>query len=141
MHNSFLKDRFSVVIESKHLADAGSSENTFGLTQRELETRKVVWIDIGADKLKDPRPDLDPATFVSTKTQRGNLCGKWWESHAPIMCCYKLVTIKFQVFGLQTKVEDIVFKVPFEPPYPLTHLLVSTRSFHQVPQVHFLLDR
>lgn len=115
MHHNLLKDRFSVVIESKHLPDAGTTENTFGLTREELENRKIIWIDIAADKLKENRSDLDPTTFKSAKTQRGNLQGKWWETHTPIMCCYKLVTVKFQVFGFQTKVEDYIMKVGSSP--------------------------
>lgn len=35
----------------------------------------------------------------------------WRETHQPIMCSYKLVTVKFEVWGLQTRVEQFVHKV------------------------------
>lgn len=73
--------------------------------------RKVIWVDIAADKTNDTRPDREPAAFVSEKTGRGKLQGEWWTQNEPIMCCYKLVTIKFQVFGLQSRVEDIIMRV------------------------------
>lgn len=109
--NPFLKDRFHIVIESKHLDDNGESENVFGLSEEELLQRKVIRIDIAGDAINDMKPDRDPRTFVSQKTGRGNLSDEWWNDHSPIMCCYKLVTIKFQVFGLQTRVEDIIKRV------------------------------
>ena len=80
-------------------------------TKMQLMQRKVIWIDIAGDKVNDNKPGREPATFLSGKTGRGNLKGEWWEGHEPVMCCYKLVTIKFQVFGLQTRVEDIIQRV------------------------------
>lgn len=109
--NPFLSSRFHIVIESRHADDAGDSENIFGLTEDELAQRKIIWVDIAGDKINDSRPDREPSTFLSKKTGRGNLQGEWWAEHEPIMCCYKLVTIKFQVFGLQTRVEDIIMRV------------------------------
>ena len=59
------------------------------------------------DKIHDP--SRDPTTFKSTKTARGPLDpATWTNTTDPIMCCYKLVTIKFQVFGLQGKVEEMI---------------------------------
>lgn len=109
--NPFLSSRFHIVIESRHGDDAGNSENIFGLSEDELAQRKVIWIDIAGDKISESRPEREPSTFLSAKTGRGNLKGEWWKNHEPIMCCYKLVTIKFQVFGLQTRVEDIIMRV------------------------------
>lgn len=109
-NNPFLKERFHIVIESKHLPDAGTTENAFNLTPDELETRRIVWVDIAADRVKDHRADHEPAKFCSEKTKRGPLSGQWWGQNEPVMCCYKLVTIKFQVFGLQTRVEDIIMR-------------------------------
>ena len=107
-----MKERFSIVIESKHLPDNGSTENTFNLSKEELENRKVIRIDIAGDTVKDNKPNNEPSTFLSTKTGRGNLQGQWWEDgQMPMMCCYKLVTVKFQIFGFQTKVEDLIMRV------------------------------
>lgn len=53
----------------------------------------------------------DPKHFKSEKTGRGQLREGWRDSHQPIMCSYKLVTVKFEVWGLQTRVEQFVHKV------------------------------
>lgn len=100
-----------MVVESKHLPDAGDTENAFNLTPAELQQRKIIWIDIAGDKIADNPPHREPSTFLSEKTKRGNLSGEWWKGHDPIMCCYKLVNIKFQVFGLQGRVEDVIMRV------------------------------
>lgn len=71
--------------------------------------REVIPVDIGADPVNAPmKPGTDPSAFVSEKTGRGPLTPGWKKSVQPIMCCYKLITIKFQVFGFQTKVESLI---------------------------------
>lgn len=49
--------------------------------------------------------------FRSEKTSRGMLQEGWRDSQEPIMCSYKLVTVKFEVWGLQTRVEQFIHKV------------------------------
>ena len=49
--------------------------------------------------------------FKSKKTPRGLLQEGWINNQEPIMCSYKLVTVKFEVWGLQTRVEQFVHKV------------------------------
>lgn len=49
--------------------------------------------------------------FKSEKTSRGMLQEGWRDTQEPIMCSYKLVTVKFEVWGLQTRVEQFVHKV------------------------------
>jgi hypothetical protein len=68
-------------------------------------------IDIAKDQVPDNPPEREPSLFTSEKTGRGRLSGEWWREHKPIVCCYKLVNIKFQVFGLQGRVEDIIKRV------------------------------
>ena len=68
-------------------------------------------IDIAEDQVPGNPPEREPSVFISEKTGRGNLSGEWWKEHNPIMCCYKLVDIKFQVFGCQGRVEDIIKRV------------------------------
>lgn len=53
----------------------------------------------------------DPKHFKSQKTGRGLLKEGWRDTQQPIMCSYKLVTVKFEVWGLQTRVEQFVHKV------------------------------
>lgn len=49
--------------------------------------------------------------FKSEKTSRGILQEGWRDTQDPIMCSYKLVSVKFEVWGLQTRVEQFVHKV------------------------------
>lgn len=49
--------------------------------------------------------------FKSDKTSRGILQEGWRDTQDPIMCSYKLVTVKFEVWGLQTRVEQFIHKV------------------------------
>lgn len=53
----------------------------------------------------------DPRFFSSAKTGRGPLREGWRQHTKPIMCSYKLVSVKFEVWGLQTRVEQFVHKV------------------------------
>lgn len=53
-------------------------------------------------------PHLDTSKYVSTKAGRGPLVDGWQRTADPLMCCYKLITIKFQVFGIQGKVESAI---------------------------------
>lgn len=46
----------------------------------------------------------------STKTNKGPLKAGWKEDTKPLMCCYKLVTVKAKVWGLQGKLEDFIMK-------------------------------
>jgi hypothetical protein len=45
---------------------------------------------------------------LSQKTGRGQLKGNWRDSVQPVMCAYKLVTVEFKWFGLQTRVEKFI---------------------------------
>lgn len=56
-------------------------------------------------------PLQDLRYFKSEKTSRGILQEGWRDTQDPIMCSYKLVTVKFEVWGLQTRVEQFVHKV------------------------------
>jgi hypothetical protein len=107
--NPFLGDRFQIIVQSVHLPDNGSTENAHNLTPDQLAMRQVVHVDIGKDPVNAPmKPNTDPATFKSEKTGRGPLTEGWKDRAEPVMCCYKLITIKFQVFGFQTKVESLI---------------------------------
>lgn len=60
-------------------------------------------------------PLQDLRYFKSDKTSRGILQEGWRDTQDPIMCSYKLVTVKFEVWGLQTRVEQFVHKVRGHP--------------------------
>lgn len=70
--------------------------------------------------MNDPIPAADyieaedPAKFLSEKTGRGNLKKDWKTNipaNTPMMCAYKLVTVEFKWFGLQSRVEKFIQSV------------------------------
>jgi len=111
--NPFLGERFKLTITSRHFADAGTQENVHSLDEKQLKQREVVYIDIANDKVeeKDYSEKTDPTKFHSELTGRGPFTGDWIKTTQPIMCCYKLVEMKFKVLGLESAVESFVGKV------------------------------
>ncbi|KAB0401050.1 hypothetical protein E2I00_019260 [Balaenoptera physalus] len=91
---------------------SGEINQIFDNEAKDLE-REVCFIDIACDEIPERyyKESEDPKHFKSEKTGRGQLREGWRESHQPIMCSYKLVTVKFEVWGLQTRVEQFVHKV------------------------------
>ncbi|XP_050292819.1 phosphatidylinositol transfer protein alpha isoform isoform X2 [Anthonomus grandis grandis] len=109
----YMKEKFRLVIETLHAPDRGNRENVHELPADKLKMREVVQIDIANDPVSqaDYKPDEDPAKFKSEKTGRGPLVGPdWKEKVTPVMTCYKLVTVEFKWFGLQTRVESFIQK-------------------------------
>jgi hypothetical protein len=103
----YMKDKFEVVLDTYHLAGRAEQENVHQLDEKMLKGREVVKIDIANDPVnsKDYKKETDPSLFTSMKTGRGPLKGSWVEGADPVMTAYKLVTIKFQWWGLQSQVE------------------------------------
>eukprot|EP01133_Synstelium_polycarpum_P013066 gene13066-15367_t len=111
----FFGDRFMVCIESMHKEGNNEHENIFGCPPEILEQRIVDQIDIANDELdkKDYVRDEDPKLFHSDKTNRGPLDDpKWKEKAEPVMTCYKLVKVEFKVWGLQTRIENVIQTTP-----------------------------
>ncbi|XP_048410787.1 cytoplasmic phosphatidylinositol transfer protein 1-like [Stegostoma tigrinum] len=108
---SFLP-KFFIHIETKYEDNNGSNDNIFDSEAKDIE-RDVCFIDIAYDEIPDRyyKDSEDLRYFKSEKTQRGMLKEGWRETQKPIMCSYKLVTVKFEVWGLQTRVEQFVLKV------------------------------
>ncbi|XP_033829119.1 phosphatidylinositol transfer protein beta isoform-like isoform X1 [Periophthalmus magnuspinnatus] len=110
--NEYMKDNFHLEIVTWHKPDLGEQDNVHKLDKDTLASRIVVPIDI-ADRSQvsaaDYKADEDPAIFKSVKTGRGPLGPIWKkELNCPKMCAYKLVTVKFKWWGLQTKVENFI---------------------------------
>eukprot|EP00096_Caligus_rogercresseyi_P000864 TRINITY_DN1142_c0_g1_i1.p1 TRINITY_DN1142_c0_g1~~TRINITY_DN1142_c0_g1_i1.p1 ORF type:complete len:274 (-),score=96.60 TRINITY_DN1142_c0_g1_i1:1024-1845(-) len=109
---TYMKDNFYVKIETFHLPDRGESANAHLLNQEMLSAREVVPINIAFDPILpvDYKESEDPQKFTSAKTGRGPLDSKDWASSAPepVMTCYKLVTVHFKWWGLQTRVESFI---------------------------------
>ncbi|XP_033827701.1 cytoplasmic phosphatidylinositol transfer protein 1 [Periophthalmus magnuspinnatus] len=108
---SFLP-KFSIHIETKYEDNKGTNDHIFGGEPREDET-EVCMVDIAYDEVPERhyKESEDLRYFQSKKTNRGLLPGGWMDTQDPIMCSYKLVTVKFEVWGLQTRVEQFVHKV------------------------------
>ncbi|XP_068440800.1 phosphatidylinositol transfer protein beta isoform-like [Clinocottus analis] len=117
--NVYMKEKFTLTIETWHKPDMGEEENVHGLDQSQLDKRVVVDIDIADRSVINPKeynPDHDPAIFKSEKTGRGPLGPNWKKELAanpdcPHMCAYKLVSVEFKWFGLQGTVENMIQKV------------------------------
>ncbi|CAH0563784.1 unnamed protein product [Brassicogethes aeneus] len=102
--------RFNIKIQTKYENNNGSTENCLDLTPEQLAERIVEHIDIAYDEVsaKHYKEEEDPRFYKSKRTQRGPLVDGWRSNCNPIMCSYKLVHASFEVFGLQTKVEDYI---------------------------------
>lgn len=99
------------MIETRFEDNNGSSENCLNLNEAELKERNVDFIDIAFEEpVKHYKKEEDPKYFKSVKTGRGQLVEGWRDNDKPIMCSYKVVKASFEVWGLQTKVEDFIQK-------------------------------
>lgn len=97
------------MIETRFEDNNGSSDNCLGLTEEQLKSRTVDFVDIAFEEpSKHYKKEEDPKYFKSVKTGRGLLVEGWRENDKPIMCSYKVVNASFQVWGLQTKVEEFI---------------------------------
>ncbi len=91
-------------------------EQCIGLNAEDLVNRNVDVMDIAYDELqaKHYKETEDPKFFKSKRTGRGPLVDGWRETFQPIMCSYKLVACSFEVWGLQSRVEDYAQRVSDE---------------------------
>lgn len=113
LKNEYMKEGFILILESMHSPDKGDQENILKVDEKTLKKRIVEKIDIcepGVITSSDYKESEDPALFKSEKTNRGPLSPGWENTASPIMCCYKLVTVEFKWFGLQTRVENFIQK-------------------------------
>eukprot|EP01132_Coremiostelium_polycephalum_P000621 gene621-771_t len=114
LKSPFLGEKFTFIIESHHAQDNGTTENIHGLAEDVVKNREVIYVDITDPvEKKEYKAEEDPTIVRSEKSNRGPLvAGSWRESKDyPVMCCYKLVTVEFRMFGFQTKVENFMMKI------------------------------
>lgn len=104
--------RFSIKIRTRYENNNGSSDNCLNINEDELKQRTVDHVDILTDPVDERhyKKEEDPSAFKSMKTGRGPLKDGWRERSDIIMCSYKLVDVSFQVFGLQTRIEDFAHR-------------------------------
>ena len=72
-------------------------------------------VDITNDEIspKHYKVEEDLKQWQSVKTERGPLDADWLKAEnvkPPMMCSYKLVSVSFEVWGMQTRVEDFVHR-------------------------------
>ena len=90
-----------------------NSKKSHNLTEEELNQRTTDYIDIVSDPLSEHKykESEDPKLVKIRKTRphRGPLKETWKtdlkHEKVPMMCAYKIVKTKFEVWGLQTRVE------------------------------------
>uniref|UniRef100_A0A1B6C760 Cytoplasmic phosphatidylinositol transfer protein 1 n=2 Tax=Clastoptera arizonana TaxID=38151 RepID=A0A1B6C760_9HEMI len=108
---SFLP-KLVINIQTRFENNNGSNDNCLNLNEEELKNRTVETIDIAYDEInpKHYKEEEDLRFFQSKKTHRGPLIEGWQNTTSPIMCSYKFVQTSFEVWGLQTKVEELIQK-------------------------------
>ncbi|GCB73308.1 hypothetical protein scyTo_0002468 [Scyliorhinus torazame] len=108
---SFLP-KFSIYIETKYEDNNGCNNHIFDSGKNHTD-HEVCFLDIAYDEIPDRyyKSSEDLRYFASVKTGRGPLKEGWRDDPSPVMCSYKQVTVKFEVWGLQTRVEQFVQKV------------------------------
>jgi len=106
----YMKENFSIKIESFHRNEREDLVNVFELPPELLKKREIVNIDIANDPISsnDYKEEEDPKKFLSKKTGRGLLAANWKETSQYYMCAYKLCTVEFKWFGLSGKVEKFI---------------------------------
>lgn len=102
--------KFSISIKTKYENNNGCTENCLNLDPETMIDRQVEHLDIAYDEVnpKHYKEEEDVRYFKSQKTGRGPLCEGWRDTTTPIMCSYKMVEVTFEVWGLQTKAEDLI---------------------------------
>jgi len=88
--NPFLGEKFELIIESNHFADAGVQENALGMDAKMLKGRDTVLLDLATEKIdpKDYKKETDPHLYHSEKTGRGPLQAGWVVSQISSCCCF-----------------------------------------------------
>lgn len=109
---SYMKENFTLKIETLHAPDRGTNDNAHSLPPETLRKRDVVIVDIANDVVteRDYKPKEDPTKYTSTVTNRGPLVGNWRETCEPVMCAYKLVTAEFKWWGIQNRIEPFIMR-------------------------------
>ncbi|XP_062545091.1 cytoplasmic phosphatidylinositol transfer protein 1 isoform X1 [Armigeres subalbatus] len=102
--------KLNITILTKFEDNPGTSDNCLRVPDATIDERTIDFVDIAFDEVaaKHYKKEEDPKCFKSAITGRGPLIEGWRQTDSPVMCSYKLVQVSFEVWGLQTKVEDFV---------------------------------
>jgi len=104
----FFGERFSITSETRYFDNDLSIPNALNLPETILPERQVDYIDIVSEDV-DPKyykKEEDLRLFQSKKTARGPYEKGWEKTAKPLMCIYKVTSVEFKVWGLQTRVEQ-----------------------------------
>jgi len=111
----FLGSKFECTIETRHTSgELGQVENIHNLKDKRLKKRRVEYLDLIDNTIVDKqyyKKEDDPTLFSSPKFGRGPLSKGWQKNSKDVMCCYKLVTVRCKVFGLQSRVESYLMNL------------------------------
>jgi len=104
--------RCTISIQTKYLNDKGTTENCLDISEDLLENRIVDFVDIVNDPVSEHRyKSSEDLTKVQSKnTGRGPLSSNWLEGAEPVMTSYKSVSVKLDLWGFQSRLEDYVHK-------------------------------
>ena len=82
------------------------------ISEELLENRIVDFVDIVNDPVSEHRyKSSEDLTKVQSKnTGRGPLSSNWLEGAEPVMTSYKSVSVKLDLWGFQSRLEDYVHK-------------------------------
>ena len=106
----YLKKELLIEFTTLHCSDRGDQENVHNLSKEDLKKRRVIKIDIARPKVQGDF-DLDPAKFVSEKTNRGPLDSKdWGQTVEPVMTVYKLMRFEFHWYIFNNYIREFVCK-------------------------------
>uniref|UniRef100_A0A182USW1 Phosphatidylinositol transfer protein N-terminal domain-containing protein n=1 Tax=Anopheles merus TaxID=30066 RepID=A0A182USW1_ANOME len=95
-----------------YVIEKGWNYYPYTVTEETLANRIVDHVDIAFEEPSEKhyKKEEDPKFFKSRITGRGPLVEGWRQTDEPMMCSYKLVEASFEVWGLQTRVEDFIQK-------------------------------
>jgi len=103
--NNYFKNRFQLSVKSRYVADDGSCENVFDLSESELKEREVEVIDVCADSKVKFHVGEDPRKVVSKRAGLGPFVEKYYKTSKNRMCAYKLVKFNLTISKLQARLE------------------------------------
>lgn len=108
LHNAFFGEKVFLCVETMHANDRGTTKNAIGMDAGRLSCRKVETLDIACESKEVPMESVaeNPTLFKSSKTGRGPLSKNFATSCVPVMTCYKVVTVQFKIFPVQSRVES-----------------------------------
>lgn len=103
------------IIQSIHFdKDRGTSQNVFQLSDADKLRCNTEILDILSSSFKDKKfyhSQEDVSLLQSKQLTRPLKTSNWSQTVSPVMCCYKLVSLKFDYFGIQQLTEEYIMNL------------------------------